>query len=115
MEKGKLSPLLAGLLRKVAQDIDAGNSNINEEEALMICEHIHAMSDKTEILSTYEACRYPNVSRATFNNYIKAGYIDKGKHLLGFQALGYKKKDLDAFIAKRKADRKRAQRNEKIG
>lgn len=105
MEKGKLSPLLAGLLRKVAQDIDAGNSNISEEEALMICEHINAVADKTEILSTYEACKYLNISRATLNNYIKAGQLKKGTHMMGFQALGYRKKDLDEFIQKKRAER----------
>lgn len=108
-----MSLLLAGLLRKVAEDIDIGNSNISEEEALMICEHIHAISDKTEIMSTYEACKYLNVSRATLNNYIKAGQLKKGTHMMGFQALGYRKRDLDEFIQKKRAERNSSSWREK--
>ena len=50
----------------------------------------------------YAACRYLNMSRATFDNYVRTGKLPKGKHEIGFKELSYSKKDLDEFIKKYK-------------
>lgn len=39
-----------------------------------------------------------NVSRATFDNYVRAGRLPRGKHEAGFKELSWDKKTLDAFI-----------------
>ena len=88
------------LLRKISDDIDCGNSNLNENEAIELVEVIKQYTDKTERISKYEACRYLNVSRATFDNYVREGKLPRGKHHIGFKELSWEKKDLDIFINK---------------
>ena len=59
---------------------------------------IKGFVDKEKRLSKYEACRYLNVSRATFDNYVRAGKLPRGKHVAGFKELSWSYKDLDKFI-----------------
>lgn len=49
-------------------------------------------------MSKYSACKYLNVSRATFDNYVRLGKLPRGIHKAGFEELFYRKKDLDEFI-----------------
>lgn len=51
---------------KIVDDIDAGNSNITEGEAIEIVDNLRRFTDKEKRLSKYAACKYLNVSRATF-------------------------------------------------
>lgn len=83
------------LLEKVIDDIDAGNSNIDAAEAEEIIEYLTLMTNKYEKLSIYQACKYLNVSRATFDNWVKEGKIPKGRKQQGFKELFYYKHDLD--------------------
>lgn len=50
-----------------------------------------------KIFSKSQACAYLNVSRSTFDNYIRNGLIPKGEKRLGFKELSWKKEDLDSF------------------
>ena len=50
-----------------------------------------------KIFSKSQACSYLNVSRSTFDNYIRNGLIPKGEKRLGFKELSWKKEDLDSF------------------
>lgn len=95
-----LMTTLSKLLRKISDDIDCGNSNLNEKESVELVEVIKQYTDKTERISKYEACRYLNVSRATFDNHVREGKLPKGKHHIGFKELSWEKKDLDIFINK---------------
>ena len=40
------------------------------------------------------------ISRATFDNYVRAGKIPKGEHAIGFKELSWSMKDLDEFKEK---------------
>lgn len=91
--------IIRNLLQKIIDDIDSGNSNLSEEEALTIIEELKVLSDKAK-LSKYAACQYLNVSRATFDNYVREGKLPRGKHSIGFKELSWSKKDLDDFIRK---------------
>ena len=95
-----LMTTLSKLLRKISDDIDCGNSNLNKKEAVELVKVIKQYTDKTERISKYEACRYLNISRATFDNYVREGKLPKGKHHIGFKELSWEKKDLDIFINK---------------
>ena len=53
-------------------------------------------------MSKYQACKYLNISRATFDNYVREGSIPRGKKEAGFKELFYTKKDLDDFVRKAK-------------
>ena len=94
--------LIKELLLKVIDSIDAGNSNITEEEAIELIKVIQSYTDRDKKLSKYQACQYLNISRASFDNYVKAGILPKGKKEAGFKELFYTKKDLDAFKNRRK-------------
>lgn len=90
--------VIRNLLVKIVNDIDAGNSNITEKEAMELTKVLQSYTDKTVKMSKYEACKYLNVSRATFDNYVRAGRLPRGKHEAGFKELPWDKKTLDAFI-----------------
>lgn len=84
-------------LKLMIDNIDAGNCNISDNEAEEFISIIKKYTDKEERMSKYQASKYLNISRATFDNYISNGWIPKGKHQQGFKELYWIKKDLDNF------------------
>ena len=86
------------LLEDIINNIDAGNSNLSEEECLKAIDLLKEFTDKTKVFSKYEACKYLNISRATFDNYVKMNKLPKGQKQAGFKELSWFKKDLDLFI-----------------
>lgn len=89
--------LIKKLLLDIIDKIDAGHSNISEEEAIEIIETIKRFSDTTQDFSKYSAARYLGISRATFDNYVAEGKIPKGTKKQGFKELRWYKKDLDSY------------------
>lgn len=85
-------------LQKIVDSIKAGNSNIDEERALELVGIVKSYTDKTQLLSKYEACRHLNISRATFDNYVREGYLPRGKKKPGFKELFWVEKELDECI-----------------
>jgi predicted DNA-binding transcriptional regulator AlpA len=79
--------LLKDLLLKIVDDLDSGNSNISEEEELELLDKLKYYTNKDKRLSKYAACTYLNISRATFDNYVREGRLPKGKHEIGFKEL----------------------------
>lgn len=88
------------LLLKVIDNIDSGNSNISEDDGVEIIGMIKELTDKTQRLSKYKACEYLNISRATFDNYVREGKLPKGKKVAGFNELSWTKKELDEYKKK---------------
>ena len=85
-------------LLKFVDDIDAGNSNLTEKEAVELVDTLKRLTDKQKRLSKYEACKYLNVSRATFDNYVREGKLPRGTKEVGFKELSWTIKELDEFI-----------------
>lgn len=85
-------------LLKLVDDIDAGNSNLTEKEAVELVDTLKRLTDKQKKLSKYEACKYLNVSRATFDNYVREGKLPRGTKEAGFKELSWTIKELDEFI-----------------
>ena len=92
--------IIKELLLKVVDNIDSGNSNASEDEQIEIIGIIKELTDKTQRLSKYKACEYLNVSRATFDNYVREGKLPKGKKVAGFNELSWTKKELDEYKKK---------------
>ena len=67
--------LIKELLLKIVNDIDTSNSNLSTEECNEVIEYLTEIINKNEKLSKYQACKYLKVSRATFDNYVRAGKI----------------------------------------
>lgn len=97
---------IRNLLVKIVDNIDSGNSNLTENEALELAKVLQSYTDKTIKMSKYQACQYLNVSRATFDNYVREGNLPRGKKEAGFKELFYTQKDLDIFKEKMKNERK---------
>lgn len=87
--------IIKELLLKIVDNIDSGNSSINEEEALEIIDTLKRLSDKEEELSKYQAYTYLNISRAKFDTLVSMGKLPKGKKKQGFKELRWTKKELD--------------------
>lgn len=98
-----LIDLVKKLLLKVVDDIDAGNSNINEDDANKIIECLTQYTRQDRPLSKYEACVYLGIARSTFDKYVALGKIPKGKHRAGFKEIYWTKEDLDNVVTKLKS------------
>lgn len=94
--------IISRILRGIADRIDEGSISSSPEETMQAMEALKGFVDKEQRLSKYQACQYLNISRATFDNYIRAGKLPKGKHQAGFKELSWTKKDLDTFIKENK-------------
>lgn len=90
--------VIGRMLRDIADRIDEGSISSNPEETMQVMETIKNLTDREQRISKYQACQYLNVSRATFDNYVRDGKLPRGKHVAGFKELSYSKKDLDNFI-----------------
>ena len=90
--------VIRNLLLKIVDNIDAGNSNITEEEAVKIVDSLKRFTDKEKRLSKYAACEHLNISRATFDNYVREGKLPRGKHEIGFKELSWSEKELDESV-----------------
>ena len=89
---------IRNLLVKIVDNIDSGNSNLTENEALELAKVLQSYTDKTIKMSKYQAYQYLNMSRATFDNYVREGKLPRGKKMAGFKELFWERKDLDEFI-----------------
>lgn len=98
--------IIRNLLAKIIDNIDAGNSNITENEALELTKILQSYTDKTIKMSKYQACQYLNMSRASFDNYVREGKLPRGKKEAGFKELFYTQRDLDIAIKKLKDEGK---------
>lgn len=82
------------LLLKIVDDIDAGNTNIEESDAIEIINSLKELVRTDKPMSKYQAYTYLNISRATFDNLVREGKLPKGKKVAGFKELQWFEKDL---------------------
>ena len=90
--------VIARMLRSIADKIDDGSISSNPEETMQVMETIKGFVDKEKRLSKCEAYRYLNISRATFDNYVREGKLPKGQKKAGFKELSWSYKDLNDAI-----------------
>ena len=90
--------VIAQLLEQCLGNIKAGTSNISEEDQLEIVAMLKKYTDKDRRLSKYQACTYLNMSRATFDNYVREGKIPKGKKETGWKDLSWSESELKEVI-----------------
>ena len=89
---------IKNILNQIIDNIDAGNSNITEEDETHIIDCLRKYTHKDEGMSKYSACQYLNISRAKFDNMVREGKLPEGKKVIGFKEKRWYKKDLDRFI-----------------
>lgn len=77
--------IVRGLLEECIKNIDAGNSNHNEEELDEIIKDLTKLNRGIKRISKREACeRILHCSPSTFNNYLKLGLIPPGHKELSY-------------------------------
>ena len=91
--------IIRSLLQQHIDNIDTGNTNLNYEQQ---CKLLRIMSNvdigQDNEMNKTEAADYIGVSRATFDNYVKDGFIPKGKEVGRFKELRWSKSDLDLYL-----------------
>lgn len=88
-----LTKLLIKELRNTADKLEAGTCGISETEAMDI---INTLTH--EAMSKESACKFLNVSRATFDLHVSLGNIPKGRKRIGFKELVWYKDELQKCI-----------------
>lgn len=94
---GKFNKVIRDLLQSTIDDLDVGNSNIDEESAMAIMKVVNDTVNMSKRVSKYRACQLLHISRATFDNYIREGKLPKGEHAIGFKELSWSLKDINDF------------------
>ena len=89
---------IKNILNQIIDNIDAGNSNITEEDEAHIIDCLRKYTHKDEGMSKYSACQYLNISRAKFDNMVREGKLPEGKKVIGFKEKRWYKKDLDQLL-----------------
>ena len=91
--------IIKHILQKFIDDIDADNTNLNYEQQ---CNIIRVLSNvnlgQDNEMNKTQAADYLGVSRATFDNYVRDGFIPKGKQIGKFKELRWYKSDLDLYL-----------------
>lgn len=93
---------LKTLLQKCIDDIDNGNCNPTDDEAVEMIDALKKYTRKDMPMSKYQCCEYLNISRTTFNNLVNEGKLPEGQKVQGFKEKFWYKKDLNAYIQKYK-------------
>jgi predicted DNA-binding transcriptional regulator AlpA len=93
--------IIRTILQKWIDDIDADNTNLSYQQQ---CDIIRLMSNvdigQENEMNKTQAADYLGVSRATFDNYVRDGFIPRGKQVGDFKELRWYKSDLDLFLMK---------------
>lgn len=94
MAKQPIMSILRKLLVGMVDDLDCGNTNLDDEEMTKVVGFLKEYSRKDEPLSKYQAYTYLNISRAKFDNLVREGRLPKGQKVPGFKELRWYKRDL---------------------
>ena len=91
--------IIRNLLQQHIDNIDSGNTNIDfqqQSDIIKILSNVNLGQDNE--MNKTDAADYLGVSRATFDNYVRDGFIPKGKQVGKFKELRWYKSDLDLFL-----------------
>lgn len=93
--------IIRTILQKWINDIDADNTNLSYKQQ---CDLIRIMSNvdlgQENEMNKTQAAEYLGVCRATFDNYVRDGFIPQGRQVGKFKELRWYKSDLDLFLMK---------------
>lgn len=89
--------IIANIIRNFADSIDANNTKASEEELIEVCDQLAFIMNPDSKLSKYQAIKFLEISRASFDNYVAKGLIPKGMEQQGFKEKFWYKRDLVKF------------------
>ena len=93
----KFTKLIRDLIADRLEQIDAGNSNIDEESAIALLKAVNDSTNMNKRVSKYKACQILCISRATFDNYVREGKLPQGEHTIGFKEKSWNLYDINKF------------------
>ena len=82
------------LLIGIVNDIDAGNSEVTEEEEIKIIKSLQRYTRKDNKWNKYQAYTFLNMGRATFDRYVREGNIPRGKPEAGSKELKWSEREI---------------------
>ena len=89
------------ILQKWIDDSDADNTHWSYDQH---CDLLRLMSNvdlgQENEMNKTQAADYLGVCRATFDNYVRDGFIPQGRQVGKFKELRWYKSDLDLFLIK---------------
>ena len=84
-------------LQKIIKDIDSGNSELSEAELYEVVDLLKRYNFRDKYISKYQAYTYLNISRAKFDNLVRAGELPRGKKIEGFKELQWSLKEIKEY------------------
>jgi len=96
MRSSLLSPVRRQLVR-VVEDIDSGNSELSDNEAVEVADFLKKFNYRDKWISKYQAYTYLNMSRAQFDNLVREGRLPRGIKIEGFKELRWNLKDIKEY------------------
>ena len=103
--KPSLIKLLIKTLRETAANLDAGNSELSDSEAMDLLETICHRS-----MSKAQTCEYLNTSPSNFGAMIRAKQMPKGRKVVGYKELRWYKDEIDKCVEKMKEEKRALQK-----
>ena len=95
---------IRSILANWVENIDAGNTNISEEEERALLGSLKEIS--SPYVSTYTAIRMSGKKKSEFYELIRQGKLPKGEHIQGFKEIHFNKAKLIEAIKKLKSEDK---------
>lgn len=93
--------LIRALFAEGIDKIDAGNSNMTEEEENQVIEIFQTIND--DKISKYQARQIlKNMPASTFDKLVRDGKLPRGRKRAGWTELYWYKRDIMEYLAKRK-------------
>jgi hypothetical protein len=87
---------LVAILENTLENVNAGNTNITEEEASVIIDHLTMLNKGVATVSKAYACEHVlHITSNKFDYLVRKGIIPHGRKRLGFNELSWVLKDLD--------------------
>ena len=94
--------VIRNMIKSLLDDIDAGNSNMTEDEMEETIEFIKDISNRDKYYSRERSAKYLNMSIQNFDLLRKKGEIPEGIKRAGITNLLWSKKVLDKYIEEHK-------------
>lgn len=86
---------LVAILENTLENVNAGNTNITEEEASVIIDHLTMLNKGVATVSKAYACEHVlHITSNKFDYLVRKGIIPHGRKRLGFNELSWVLKDL---------------------